>query len=293
VKDNSPRRSDNPRSKKMIAKKNLRVAALIRSLAIGIVAIAVCGTLSSLPAQQPSSAPALEQPAPEVPPSRQDQPPDQKGRKVRDQPGLARQLAHETREAAGEEKDETAEFKESPAVVFVSRITGLSLPHAYLLCVLLNFAVIAVVLVWAGRKYLPGTFRARTEAIQKAMQEAQKASEEARRRLSEIESRLMKLDVEIGMMRDAAEKEEAAEEARIQAAAQEDARKIVESAQQEIAAAVKAARRDLTAYAADLAVGLAQKQIRVDAATDQALVRSFAGELGETEAAYGRRKDGN
>ena len=89
----------------------------------------------------------------------------------------------------------------------------------------------------------------------------------------------MKLDVEIGMMRDAAEKDAAGEEARIQAAAQEDARKMVEAAQQEIAAAAKAARRELTAYAADLAVGLAQKQIRVDAATDQALVQNFAGEL--------------
>ena len=112
------------------------------------------------------------------------------------------------------------------------------------------------------------------------MQEAQKASEEARRRLAEIESRLMKLDVEIGTMRDAAEKEGAAEEARIQAAAEEDARKMVDSAEQEIAAAAKAARRQLTAYAADLAVGLAQKQIHVDAATDQALVRNFAGQLG-------------
>ncbi len=80
------------------------------------------------------------------------------------------------------------------------------------------------------------------------MQEAQKASEEARRRLAEIESRLMKLDVEIGMMRDAAEKEAGAEEARIQAAVQEDARKMVESAQQEIASAAKTARRELTAY---------------------------------------------
>ena len=44
--------------------------------------------------------------------------------------------------------------------------------------------------------------------------------------------------------------------------------------------AAKSARRELTAYAADLAVGLAQKQIRIDAATDQALVRNFAGELG-------------
>jgi F-type H+-transporting ATPase subunit b len=149
------------------------------------------------------------------------------------------------------------------------------------------------VIFWAGRKYLPGMLNARTAAIQKAMQEAQKASEDARRRLAGIESRLMKLDVEIGMMRDAAEKEAAAEEARIQAAAQEDARKLVEAAQQEIASAAKTARRELTAYAADLAVGLAQKQIRVDAATDQALVRNFAGELGASKSsAPGSGKDG-
>jgi F0F1-type ATP synthase membrane subunit b/b' len=133
-------------------------------------------------------------------------------------------------------------------------------------------------------------FRARTASIQKAMQEAQKAGEEARRRLSEIESRLMRLDGEIGMMRDAAEKEAAAEEARIHAAAADDARKLFESAQQEIATAIKAARRELTAYAADLAVGLAQKQIHVDAATDRTLVRHFAEELGSTSASG---KDGH
>ena len=154
-----------------------------------------------------------------------------------------------------------------------------------------NFVVIAAVLVWVSRKYMPGMFRARTAAIQKAIEEAQKASEEARRRLAEIESRLMKLDVEIGKMRDAAEKEALAEEARIQAAAQQDARKIVASAEQEIAAAAKAARRQLTAFAADLAVGLAQKQIRVDPATDQNLVRSFAGQLSAAPDSTG--KDGN
>jgi hypothetical protein len=37
-------------------------------------------------------------------------------------------------------------------------------------------------------------------------------------------------------------------------------------------------------------VALAQKQIRVDAATDQALVRNFAGELGSTGTTG---KDGN
>jgi F-type H+-transporting ATPase subunit b len=205
--------------------------------------------------------------------------------------GPGRQLAHQSNEAAGEEKDEMAEFKQSASVRAIKKLTGLSLQQSYWMCVVLNFVVIAAVIAWAGRKYLPGMFRDRSAAIQKAMQEAQMASEEARRRLADIESRLMKLDVEIGMMRDAAEKEGAAEEARIQAAAAEDARKIVTSAEQEIAAAAKAARRQLTAYAADLAVGLARKQIHVDAATDQALVRNFAQELGASSDDSGKGRN--
>ena len=62
--------------------------------------------------------------------------------------------------------------------------------------------------------------------------------------------------------RDAAEKEGTAEEARIQAAVQEDARKMVESAQQEIASAAKTARRELTAYAADLALPVLRRPWR-------------------------------
>ena len=230
-----------------------------------------CASLVWLHAQEQPAHPAQQQPAS----------PEKKQAHERYGPG--RQLAHESNEAAGEGKDEMAEFKESASVRLISRLTGLNLQQSYWLSMALNFAVIAAVFVWAWLKYLPGMFRDRSTAIQKAMQQAQMASEEARRRLAEIESRLMKLDVEIGMMRDAAEKEGAAEEARIQAAAEEDARKIVISAEQEIAAAVKAARRQLTAYAADLAVGLARKQIRVDAATDQALVRSFAGQLSGTD----------
>lgn len=204
--------------------------------------------------------------------------------------GPGHQLARGSREAAGEEKDEFAEFKQSAAVQFISRITGLNLQQSYWVSMCLNFAVIAIVIIWAGRKFLPGIFRDRTAAIQKAMLEAQKASEEARTKLAEIESRLAKLDEEIAHMRDAAEKEGAAEVVRIEAAAKEDARKIVASAEQEVAAAIKAARRQLTAHAADLAVGLAQKQIRVDAATDQVLVRNFAGQLAASDKTG---KDGN
>jgi F-type H+-transporting ATPase subunit b len=262
-------------SKSTISKRMIRLKKAIGLL--GLLAVSFAAAAGWLRAQEQPSAPA---------PQKQEQSGDSAK-----QPSLARQLAHETREAAGEEKDDKAEFKQSPSVRFIARVTGLSAENAYLFSVLLNFAVIAGLIFWVGRKYLPGAFSARTAAIQKAMQEAQKASDEARRRLAEVESRLMKLDVEIGMMRDAAEKEAGAEEARLQAAAQEDTRKMVESAQQEIAAAAKAARRELTAYAGDLAVGLAQKQIRVDAATDQTLVRNFAGELGASDAS-GPGKDG-
>lgn len=190
------------------------------------------------------------------------------------------QLAQESREAAGEEKGENDELKKSPAVRFVAKVTGMSLQHAYWLCMLLNFVIIAAAIVWLSRMHLPGVFRTRSQSIQSAMKQAQKASEDANRRLAEIELRLSKLDTEIASMQNTADQEAAAEETRIQAAAEEDRRKIVESAHQEISAATKAARRDLKAYAADLAVALAQRQIRVDNSTDQALVRGFAEQLG-------------
>jgi F-type H+-transporting ATPase subunit b len=254
-------------------KKNMRAVLFL------LVAMSLAGATIALHAQ--------EQPAPQP----QHQTSDNSSR----QPGFARQLTHETREAAGEEKDDKAQFRESPSVQFIAKHTGLSTGNAYFLSILLNFAVMAGIIFWVARKYLPGAFSARTSAIQKAMQEAQKASEEARRRLAEIENRLMKLDGEIGMMRDAAEKEAASEEARIQVATREDARKIVEAAQQEIASAAKTARRQLTAYAADLAIGLAKKQIHLDAAVDATLIRNFAGELeaySDSSALDGRGSDG-
>lgn len=219
--------------------------------------------------------------------------PKQEVKAARHPRGPGQELAHETREAAGEEEDETAEFKQSASVAFVARKTGLSLGNAYLFSVVFNFAVVAGLIVWAGCRFLPGAFRARTSSIQKAMQQAQKASEEAQRRLADIDNRLKKMDGEIAAMRDAAEKEAAAEEARIHDAAQEEGRRIITGAQLEIAAAAKTARRDLRAFAADLAVGLAQKQIRIDAGTDQALVRNFAAELGTFGNGSGADKDGH
>jgi F-type H+-transporting ATPase subunit b len=193
---------------------------------------------------------------------------------------VSEQLAQTSQEAAGEE-EEGAEFKHSPSVKFVAKITGLSLDGAYWLMVFANFAIIGGLVVWALKKNLPAVFRTRTDSIRKSMDEARRASEEANRRLGDIEGRLSKLDSEIAEMKSKAETDAAAEERRIQLSAEEDGRKIVQSAEEEIEAAAKAARRNLKAYTAELAVALAEKRIQVDQKTDQALVNTFVRQLGK------------
>jgi F-type H+-transporting ATPase subunit b len=177
-------------------------------------------------------------------------------------------------------EDENEAFKHSPSVRRVGRLLGLTPNGAYWFSVVLNFAIIAGLVFWGLRSNLPAMFRSRTESIRKAMDEARRTGEEAQQRLAGIEARLGKLDSEITAMRAAAEKEAATEEQRLRASADEDRKKIVESAEHEIASSAKAARRELTAHAADLAVALAQKRIQVDAAADEALVRGFAEKLG-------------
>src|SRR5689334_25360380 len=53
-------------------------------------------------------------------------------------PTPGRQLVHESREAAGEEKDEMDEFKHSASVQAVHRLTGLSVQQSYWACFIFN-----------------------------------------------------------------------------------------------------------------------------------------------------------
>jgi F-type H+-transporting ATPase subunit b len=190
---------------------------------------------------------------------------------------------------AEQEEEENANLKHSPMVGKLAKMVGYSVHGTHLLVSIINFAIVVVLIYWLGRKIVPPALKSRNESIQKALEEARAASQEANKRLAAIETRLQQLDVEIGQMQMSAEKEGEAEEERIRKATEEDLRKVVQSAEQEIAAAAKQARRELTAHTADLAIALATKQIQVDPATDQTLVRSFAGQL--TSGKGG--KDGN
>jgi len=187
-------------------------------------------------------------------------------------------------EAESKEKSAAEEIKNAPAVRALARATGMTNTQAYWVSVLLNFAIIVAFMAWVVKKTAPGIFKARNESIQKRIEEARKSSEEARRRLTEVEGRLSRLDAEIAEMRREAEDNARAEEKRVEAELEQERLRIVNAAEQEIAAATGAARRELKAYAAELAVSLAEKKIKIAKDTDQMLVREFTVQLG---------KDGN
>jgi F-type H+-transporting ATPase subunit b len=196
------------------------------------------------------------------------------------------------KEAEGSQEKMERELKFSPSVRWLARRLHVTPLLGYWISLLLDFCLMALLIGWALKKNLPAMFRTRTQSIQMGIAEARTASEDANRRLADIEARLARLDAEVEVMRSAADKEAAAEEQRILATAAEDARHVVDTAENEIAAAAKHAHRELKSFAVELAVSLAEQRIHVDAATDQSLVRGFTGQLGAADRNGGSGKDG-
>lgn len=161
------------------------------------------------------------------------------------------------------------------------RPLGLSHDTSYAISLILNFIGIVLLFYFLFRAKIPQMFRDRSDSIQKAIREAQAASAEASEKLKNVETRLGKLDSEVASFRTEVEKQGATEEERIRAAAEEDKRRVVESAKMEIDAMARNARHDLKSYAASLAVDLAGKRIKVDERSDNALVREFVDQLGK------------
>ena len=118
----------------------------------------------------------------------------------------------------------------------------------------INFAIVAGLIVWVFGKKLPSVFRARAEAVSSAITSATSAKAAADAQLREAETRLANLQKEVAELRALAEKEAAAGVERLRATTLSDAQKIAAAAKAEIEAAERAARLELKALAANLAV---------------------------------------
>ena len=145
----------------------------------------------------------------------------------------------------------------------------------------INFAIVAAALIWIFAKKLPGWFRGNAEAISSAITKATAAKEEAERQVREAEGKLARLEQEVATLRANAQRETAEESERIRALAQSDAKKVGVAAQAEIEAAERAARIELKALAASLAVNGAESLFakQLTPAAQETLVDSFVKSL--------------
>ncbi len=145
-----------------------------------------------------------------------------------------------------------------------------------------NLAIFLGFLYFILRKPAATFFQTRREAIVADLEKAKREKGEAEAKLAEVEQRLAKLDAETAAIRADSEREAEAEHARIAARAEEEARKIGETAEREIEGALKAARADLQRFAAEKAVDLAEATIRgeLNDADSKRMVEQYATEIG-------------
>ena len=145
----------------------------------------------------------------------------------------------------------------------------------------INFAIVAGVLVWVFGKLLPPVFRKKAEAISSAITNATNAKAAADAQLRDAETRLANLQKEVAELRAYAERESVAEVERLRAATRNDAQKIATAARAEIEAAERAARLELKALAANLAVDGAETLIakQLTPQAQESLISNFVKSL--------------
>ncbi|HWG17588.1 MAG TPA: ATP synthase F0 subunit B [Acidobacteriaceae bacterium] len=175
-----------------------------------------------------------------------------------------------------QEQDENEAYRKSPMVQKLGGMLGMNPDQAATAFEVFNFALLAIAFGWLLAKTLPKAIRNRNTSIQKHLVDARTATEEARIRLSGVEERLSRLDGEIAGMRTQAEQETAKEEQRLKAALEEETKKILAAAEQEIASATIQARQQLQQHAAELAIEQAARKLVVTAETDRLLIQRFA-----------------
>jgi F-type H+-transporting ATPase subunit b len=175
-----------------------------------------------------------------------------------------------------ETNSEVERFRHAAPVQKIARMMHMSTETTAKIFEDLNSAILIGLILWFLLKMMPKMLRNRSETLQKQLMEARVATAQAADRLSAVEERLSKLGIEIEAIRQQTENDAAGDEKHIQEALEEERKRIVASAEQEISAAGAAARRELKKFAAELAVDRALGRIHLSAEDDSKLIRSFA-----------------
>lgn len=133
----------------------------------------------------------------------------------------------------------------------------------------LNFAVLVAILVYFARKPLSQYLRARTEGIQKSLEEARVARELAEKALKEVEERLRLKDKEIEDILKSATASGEAERQALLEEARKMGKKISEHASANIDIELKKAKDAIRKEAAELAIEITEKKLRERLSADE------------------------
>jgi F-type H+-transporting ATPase subunit b len=190
----------------------------------------------------------------------------------------AQTAAPSTQPAAAKAKSEDVnenQFRHTDLVAAIGKKLGLDVETSARLFEWINFGIIVFAIVIPLVKFLPKALRKRRETLSQNLAEARKTTTDANSRLSAVEAQLAKLDEEITKIRAQVEDEIKNDEARIKSSLGEESARIVAAAEQEIGVAAAQAQRGLKAFAADLAIDHAVKQLTLTAENDRALIEEF------------------
>jgi len=141
----------------------------------------------------------------------------------------------------------------------------------------INFALVAGVIVWLCLKKGPEFFGRRADVISADIQKSTEAKKQADLQLRDAETKLQDLEKEVADLRASAQRESAAEADRIRNLTVTDEQKIAEAGKTEVHAAERAARLELKALAANLAVNGAESLLvkQLTPAAQEALINNF------------------
>lgn len=151
-----------------------------------------------------------------------------------------------------------------------------------------NFAILVGVVGYLAQKNLKTYFGDRNAEIQKGIAEAAVIKADAEKRAAEIEKRMANLEDEIDRLKHEAREEMQREADRMEAETVQLQAKVHAQAEQEITAMTNLARQELKAYSADLALNLAEEEVkrRMTPQIQRELVQRFGTEMARERSVH-------
>ena len=145
----------------------------------------------------------------------------------------------------------------------------------------INFSILAFVLVYFARKPVREFFKNRTALIEKSLKEASEARELANKSLEEVQKRLKEADKEVNEILESSRKSGEREKEELIAQGESLKKKMIEQAKANIEFELEKAKKLLKSEAALMALEMAEKQIKekLDNNEQAKLIDEYIGKL--------------